>query len=127
MLIDHIPTCDIHLSPYPTDEEFRQGTVPQDVFYHFEKVPVMIDRRQYRYTSYYVKADRTYSGTIETPTARFNEVIKFERDPKEPTRLIPSCLVQESPEISAQGQALRPGKTLEKECFPQKFGLQKLR
>jgi hypothetical protein len=120
-----LPTCDIHLVPFPTTEEARQGRIPQDIFYHFEKVPVIIDRRQYRYTPYYITGDRTYSGTIETPTRRFNEVIKFAADPKDPSRIIPSCMVEEWPEISPQGQALRPGKVLEKECFPQKFGLQK--
>ena len=120
-----IPTCDIHLSPYPTAEEARQGIIPQDIFLHFEKVAVLLDRRQYRLTTSYITPDRTYSGTIETPTGRFIEVIKFEPDPKDPSRRIPSCLVQEYPEISPQGQALRPGKVLEKECFPQKFGLQK--
>ncbi len=110
---------------YPTAGEAQQGKIPQDIFYHFEKVPVIMDRRQYRVTPYFITGDRIYSGTIETPTRRFIEVIKFEPDPKDPTRSIPSCLVQEFPELSAQGLALRTGKVLEKECFPQKFGLQK--
>ncbi len=120
-----LPTCDIHFVPYPTPGEAQQGKIPQDIFYHFEKVPVIMDRRQYRFTPYFITGDRIYSGTIETPTRRFIEVIKFEPDPKDPTRSIPSCLVQEFPELSAQGLALRTGKVLEKECFPQKFGLQK--
>jgi hypothetical protein len=120
-----LPTCDIHFVPYPTAEEAQQGKIPQDIFYHFEKVPVIMDRRQYRVTPYFITGNRIYSGTIETPTRRFIEVIEFEPDPKDPTRSTPSCLVQEFPELSSQGQALRAGKVLEKECFPQKFGLQK--
>jgi hypothetical protein len=122
-----LPTCDIHFVPYPTADEARQGTIPQDIFYHFEKVPVLLDRRQYRYTPYFITVDRTYSGTIETPTRRFIEVIEFKTDPTNAARHIPTCLVQEFPEISSQGKASRPGRVLETECFPRKFGLQKPR
>ena len=104
-----LPTCDIHLVPFPTIEEHRNGVMPSppDIFYHFEKVPVIL-RRYYRYTSNFIKGDRIYSGVIQTPTRSFIEVIKFTPDPKDPTRYIPSCTVTEPSE-----------KILEKDCYPQ--------
>ncbi len=65
-------------------------------------------RRYYRYTPYFIKGDRIYSGVIETPTRSFIEVIKFEPDPNDRTRYIPKCLV-----------ATPSGKMLENDCNPQ--------
>jgi hypothetical protein len=120
-----LPTCDIQLVPYPTVEEAQQGKIPQDIFYHFEKVPVLLDYRHYNSTPYFITNDRTYSGTIKTPTRTFTEVIEFKTDPTNASRSVPTCVVQEFPELSSQGKALRPGRVLETECFPQKFRLQK--
>jgi hypothetical protein len=105
-----LPTCDVHLMPFPTDKEFRAGIepTPHDLFYHFEKVPVM-GRRYFRYTQYFIKGDRIYSGVIQTPTHSFVTNIKFEPDPKDPTRYIPKCLVAAPSE-----------KVLENDCYPQK-------
>jgi hypothetical protein len=104
-----LPTCDLHFVPFPTGEEEKTGVMPSppDIFYHFEKVPIIL-RRYYRYTENYMKGDRIYSGTITTPTRSFIEVIKFAPDPKDPTRYVPSCLVAEL-----------AGKTLENDCNPQ--------
>jgi hypothetical protein len=105
-----LPTCDIHLVPFPTVEEHRNGVMPSppDIFYHFERVPVIL-RRYYRYTDNFIKGDRIYSGVIQTPTRSFNEVIKFTPNPKDPTRFLPSCTVSEQ----------QSGKILEKDCYPQ--------
>jgi hypothetical protein len=104
-----LPTCDIRFMPFPTDKERREGVLatPPFLFYHFEKVPV-VGRRYYRYTPYFIKGDRTYSGVIETPTRTFNEVIEFEPDPNDPRGYIPKCTV-----------ASPSGKMLEKDCNPQ--------
>jgi len=104
-----LPTCDLRFAPFPTDQELSEGLVPSPPFllYHFEKVPVM-GRRYYRYTPYFIKGDRIYSGVIETPTRSFIEVIKFEPDPNDRTRYIPKCLV-----------ATPSGKMLENDCNPQ--------
>jgi hypothetical protein len=104
-----LPTCDLHFVPFPTDKELRSGVLPNppDLFYHFEKVPVL-GRRYYRYTSYFIKGDRIYSGVIFTPTRSFIEVIKFESDPKDQTRFVPNCLVASPSE-----------KKLETDCNPQ--------
>ncbi len=104
-----LPTCDIHLMPFPTDKEFKAGISPSppDIFYHFEKVPVT-GRRYSRYTQYFIKGDRVYSGVIETPTHLFVINIKFEPDPNDLSRYLPRCLV-----------AAQSGKTLEKDCYPQ--------
>lgn len=104
-----LPTCDIHFMPFPTDKEFKAGILPSppDLFYHFEKVPV-IARRSYRYTPNFIKGDRIYSGVIETPTHSFVTNIRFEPDPNDHSRYIPKCLV-----------AAPSGKELEKECYPQ--------
>jgi hypothetical protein len=107
-----LPTCDLRFMPFPTEKEEKEGIAPTNppfLFYHFEKVPVM-NRRYYRTTPNYIKGDRIYSGVIETPTRSFIEVIKFEPDPKDHTRYIPTCMV------SVQ----KTGKTLENDCNPQK-------
>jgi len=105
-----LPTCDVHFVPFSTDEERRAGILPNppDIFYHFDKVPIM-DRRHYQYTPYFIKGDRIYSGVIQSPTRTFNEVIKFTSDPKDPTRYLRSCTVSEQ----------QSGKILEKDCYPQ--------
>jgi len=104
-----LPTCDIRFMPFPNEEEFRKGAAPSPTFlnYHFEKVPVT-GRKSYRYTSYFIKGDQIYSGVIETPTRSFIEVIKFEPDPKDPTRYVSKCRVAEPSE-----------KILENDCNPQ--------
>jgi hypothetical protein len=101
-----LPTCDIHFVQFPTDEERKKGlsSFPPDLFYHFDKVPV-IGRGYYRYAPYFIKGDRIYSGMIGTPTRTFIEVIKFEPDPNDRTRFIPNCLV-----------ATPHGKMLENNC-----------
>jgi hypothetical protein len=104
-----LPTCDIHFVPFSTDEERKNGAPwPPDIFYSFEKVPIM-DHRRFMYTRFFIKGDRIYSGVIRTPTHTFNEVIKFTPDPKDPTRFLPSCTVSEQ----------QSGKVLEKDCYPQ--------
>jgi hypothetical protein len=105
-----LPTCDLRFMPFPTDKELKEGIAPNPSFltYHFEKVPVM-SRPYFRTTANYIKGDRIYSGVIETPTRTFIEVIKFEPDPKDPSRYIPKCMV-----------ALPAGTTLENDCNPQK-------
>jgi hypothetical protein len=104
-----LPTCDIHLVPFSTDEERKNGAPwPPDIFYPFEKVPIM-DHRHFNYTQFFIKGDRIYSGVIRTPKHTFNEVIKFTPDPKDPTRYLPSCTVSEQ----------QSGKVLEKDCYPQ--------
>jgi hypothetical protein len=105
-----LPTCDLRFMPFASDEERKSGNVPFRNFipYHFEKVPVM-GRRYFRTTPNYIKGDRIYSGVIETPTRSFVEVIKFEPDPKDPSRYIPKCMV-----------SVPAGKTLENDCNPQK-------
>lgn len=104
-----IPTCDIHLVPFLTAEERKNGTPwPPDIFYSFDKVPI-IDHRHSMYTQFFIKGDRIYSGVIRTPTRSFNEVIKFTPDPKNPTHYLPSCTVSEQ----------QSGKVLEKDCYPQ--------
>ncbi|MHB8217071.1 MAG: hypothetical protein ACYDDS_13420 [Candidatus Sulfotelmatobacter sp.] len=104
-----LPTCDLRFTPFPTDEEQKQAIAPSPpfLFYHFEKVPVM-GRRYYRYTPNFIKGDRIYSGVIETPTRSFIEVIKFQPDPNNKARYIPTCMVTSPSE-----------KLLEKECNPQ--------
>jgi hypothetical protein len=105
-----LPTCDFRFMPFPTAQELKAGKIPNPSYlaYHFEKVPIM-GRTISRSTPYFIKGDRLYSGVIETPTRSFIEVIKFELDPKDPTRIVPNCLVADS-----------AGKPLEKECSPQK-------
>jgi hypothetical protein len=104
-----LPTCDLRFMPFPTEQELRQGLVPSPPFllYHFEKVPAK-GRRYSRTTPNFIKGDRTYSGVIETPTRSFIEVIRFEPDPNDRTRYVPTCLV-----------ATPSGKVLENECNPQ--------
>jgi hypothetical protein len=103
-----LPTCNIRFMPFPTDEELKVITAPPAfLFYPFEKVPVM-GRKYFRYTQYFLKGDRIYSGVIEMPTRQFIEVIKFQPSKSDPTRYVPSCMV-----------ATPSGKTLEKDCNPQ--------
>jgi hypothetical protein len=106
-----LPTCDIRFMPFPTAQEIKDGTSssPPFLVYHFEKIPIM-GRRYYRYTPNFIKGDRIYSGVIETPTRSFIEVIKFEPDPNDRTRFIPSCMVATQ----------KSEKTLETDCNPQK-------
>jgi hypothetical protein len=106
-----LPTCDVRFMPSPTDRAVKAQHVPPlppYLFYHFEKVPVM-GRRYATTTPHFISDDAIYSGVIQTPTRTFIEVIKFEPDPKNPTRYIPNCLV-----------AAPSGKVLEKDCNPQK-------
>jgi hypothetical protein len=105
-----LPTCDFRFMPFPTDQELKAGIVPSPPYlaYHFEKVPIM-GRRYSRSTPYFIKGDRIYSGVVETPTRSFIEVIKFVPDPKDPTRIVPNCLVAEP-----------SGKPLETDCAPQR-------
>jgi hypothetical protein len=105
-----LPTCNLRFFPFPTDKEFKEGITPNTsvLTYHFEKVPVM-RRRDFRTTTNYIKGDRTYSGVIEMPTRSLIEIIKFEPDPKDPSRYVPKCMV-----------AVPAGKTLENDCNPQK-------
>jgi hypothetical protein len=105
-----LPTCDLHFVPFPTAQELKAGVFPSppDLFYHFEKVPIIL-RRYYRSTPYYIRGGRIYSGVIQTPTHSFIEVIKFEPDPNNRARFVPNCLVQAT-----------SGKKLETDCNPQK-------
>ncbi len=105
-----LPTCDLRFMPFPTEEELKSGVAPSPPFllYHFDKVPVM-GRRYYRYTPYFIKGDRTYSGVIQTPTHTFNEVIAFKPDPAGRPLFIPQCTVATP----------ASGKMLENDCNPQ--------
>jgi len=84
--------------PFPTDKD-RAASVfvtPEFLSYHFEKIPVM-GRQYFKYTQHFITGDRIYSGVIQTPTRSFIEVIKFEPDPKNPTRYIANCTVAALP------------------------------
>ena len=103
-----LPTCDVTFAPFPTAQELKEGAPARSwLIYHFTNVPVM-SRQTYTTTSYLITGDRTYSGKIVTPTQSFIEVIKFNPDPHDPSRVIPDCFV-----------ANLRGKALEKECYPQ--------
>ena len=106
-----LPTCDLRFSQLPTAEEVNEHRIPNlpDLVYHFDKVPIMV--RSFRSTNYYIRGDRTYTGIIDTPTRRLNEIIGFKPDPNGRPRATPTCWV-----------ATQLGNVLVSECNPSQQG-----